>query len=165
MRYWFARMRERADEKYPAQLAYLMEEHGFSRAHANAVVMYCRGSVSSKRHDSVADYMAKLDRTQARTIRAIFTAITERYPDLEATVAWNQPMLKRGAHYVFGVSATKGYLLLGPWCADVTERFAPRLRGYEVNKKTVRVPSDWKPDAALLRAFVKARLEELPEGE
>jgi len=34
------------------------------------------------------------------------------------------------------------------------------LSGYTVNKTTFIVPVDWKVDAALLRAMVKARLAE-----
>jgi uncharacterized protein YdhG (YjbR/CyaY superfamily) len=35
-----------------------------------------------------------------------------------------------------------------------------KLAGYKVNKTTFIVPVDWKVDAALLRAMVKARLAE-----
>jgi uncharacterized protein YdhG (YjbR/CyaY superfamily) len=35
-----------------------------------------------------------------------------------------------------------------------------KLTDYTVNKHTVVVPVDWKVDAALLRAMVKARLAE-----
>jgi uncharacterized protein YdhG (YjbR/CyaY superfamily) len=35
-----------------------------------------------------------------------------------------------------------------------------KLSGYKVNKHTFVVPVDWKVDASLLRAMVKARLAE-----
>jgi uncharacterized protein YdhG (YjbR/CyaY superfamily) len=46
----------------------------------------------------------------------------------------------------------------------VIAAFADRLKtdGYKVNKKTIQVPSDWKPDAKLLRDLVDARIAELP---
>jgi hypothetical protein len=34
---------------YDEQMALLQGDHGFSRAHANAVVMYTRGSTTSRR--------------------------------------------------------------------------------------------------------------------
>ncbi|NDA58106.1 MAG: DUF4287 domain-containing protein, partial [Actinobacteria bacterium] len=38
MRYWHSVMKDIVDLKYPQQIAYLKEEHGFSQAHANALV-------------------------------------------------------------------------------------------------------------------------------
>jgi uncharacterized protein YdhG (YjbR/CyaY superfamily) len=38
----------------------------------------------------------------------------------------------------------------------VLDAFRPRLTGYEVNKKTLRVPSDWPVDGALLCDMVTA---------
>jgi hypothetical protein len=42
----------------------------------------------------------------------------------------------------------------------VLDAFAPRLTGYKVNKKTIEVPADWKPDKELLRDMVAARIAE-----
>jgi uncharacterized protein YdhG (YjbR/CyaY superfamily) len=39
--------------------------------------------------------------------------------------------------------------------------FRPRLEGYEVNKKTIKVPFDWKVDKKLLCDMVAARLAEI----
>ena len=47
--------------------------------------------------------------------------------------------------------------------AHAGENVLGRLKGLEVNKKTVRVPADWKVDAALLRLMVKERLAELDD--
>ena len=49
MSYWFGVMAELEARKYPEQMAYLQENHGFSRAHANALIMHSRGSTSSRR--------------------------------------------------------------------------------------------------------------------
>ncbi|NCA26336.1 MAG: DUF4287 domain-containing protein [Actinobacteria bacterium] len=54
MRYWFAVMKDLSHLKYPQQIAFLKEEHGFSQAHANALVMYSRGSKSSRRFDNLS---------------------------------------------------------------------------------------------------------------
>ena len=69
-------------------------------------------------------------------------------------------MLRDGTKYVFGISATKGYLLMAPWSTDVIADFLPKLEGYKVNKKTIQIPSDWEIDAKLLLQIVKARLAE-----
>ena len=55
---------------------------------------------------------------------------------------------------MFGVSGTKGHLLLAPMGSGVLDAMRPRLVDYTVLKKTVRVPSDWSVDGALLRELV-----------
>ena len=47
MAYWFDVMAELAERTYPEQISYLRENHGFTQAHANALVMYSRGSTTT----------------------------------------------------------------------------------------------------------------------
>ena len=153
-------MAELVDQKYPEQIAHLRENYGFTQAHANALVMYSRGSKSSKRFATPTKYFQSLEPTQAKTAKAIFKAITEKYPELKLVIAWNQPMLTFGKHYVFGVSAAKKHILFAPWSTDVIEKFSAKLKDYDVKKKTISVPNDWIVDEKLLQAMVKARLLE-----
>ncbi len=158
---WLDRLAELGDAKYPDQIAYLRENHGFSQAHANALVMYVRNSPTSKRFRTPEDYFARLDPVAAGTARAIFAAITTVHPDLELVIAWNQPMLRVDGKYVIGLSAAKHHLLLNPFSGDVLATFADDLADYEVNKKTFKVPLDWTIDTKLLLGITKARLAEL----
>jgi uncharacterized protein len=158
---WLDRLAELGDAKYPEQVAFLRENHGFSQAHANALVMYTRNSPTSRRYNGPADYFRSLDPVARKTAKAVFAAITAMYPDLELVIAWNQPMLRTNGAYVIGLSAAKHHLLLNPFSADVLAAFADELRDYEVNKSTFRIPLDWKVDSALLRGMVAARLAEL----
>lgn len=158
--YWIGLLKDLGDAKYPEQIAYLRENYGFSQAHANAVVMYVRGSKSSKRFDKPKDFFDKLDPVAAKTAKKIFKEIQAKYPKLEFVIAWNQPMLRMGKNYVFGLSVSKKHILIAPWSTDVLQKFTPKLSEYEVNKKTFAVPLDWKVDAKLLQAMVKARLAE-----
>jgi uncharacterized protein YdhG (YjbR/CyaY superfamily) len=123
--------------------------------------MHHRGSTSSKRHDSVDELLDSLPAAHADLTRRIFSAITKKYPRLELVVAWNQPMLKSGKDYVIGVSASKNHLTIGPWGDEPMRVFAAALAGYEANKKTFKVPLDWKVDATLLNRLVKYRLDEI----
>jgi len=161
MSFWFATMKELKGQKYPEQIAYLRENYGFSQAHANALVMYSRGSTSSKRFETPKDYFATLDAKQVKTVKAIFKAITSKYPELELVIAWNQPMLRSGKDYIFGVSAATNHILMAPFSKDVLEKFTPKMKDLDVNKKTIGVPNDWAVDAKLLQSIVKARLAEL----
>jgi len=98
---------------------------------------------------------------RAGTARRILETIEERFSGLERVVAWNQPMLKSGDEYVFGLSVLTGHLLLGPWGDHAIDAVRHLLEGYQVNKKTVKVPVDWEVDGDLLAAMVEHRLAEL----
>jgi uncharacterized protein YdhG (YjbR/CyaY superfamily) len=163
MSHWFAIMAKLGGKKYPEQIAHLRENHGFSQAHANALVMYSRGSKSAKRHASPADYFKSIDPKQAKKIREIIKVITTKYPDLELVIAWNQPMLKKGKEYIFGASVSKNHISIAPW-GDVLKIYGPKfekLEGIRVTKKTIAIPNDWIVDAKLIRAMIAACLKEL----
>ena len=160
MAYWFAAMKKLEGKKYPEQIAFLRENYGFSQAHANAVVMYSRGSVSAKRFETPAQYYKSIDATQAKTARAIFKAISTKYPKAELVIAWNQPMMRIGEKYVFGLSASKNHMSMSPWSTNVIAKFAPKMKDLVLLKKTIRIPNDWDVDAKLIVAMVKARLAE-----
>ena len=74
MSYWFSVMEEIADQKYPEQIGYLRENYSFAQAHANALVMYSRGSKSSRRFATPAEYFKVLEPKHANAVRAIFKA-------------------------------------------------------------------------------------------
>jgi uncharacterized protein YdhG (YjbR/CyaY superfamily) len=161
MKYWFGVMKEIADRKYPEQIAFLKEEHGFSQAHANALVMYSRGSKSSRRFDDFAGFLKKHDAVKQKTVKKIFSVIEKKFPKLELVIAWNQPMLKSGNSYVFGVSVSKNHILIAPFNANVLKTMSKDLENYKVNKKTVQVPVDWKVDEKLLNKMIALNLKEL----
>lgn len=161
MSYWFKVMKDLEGEKYPVQVSHLRENYGFSQAHANALVMYSRGSTSSKRFETPAEYFKTVSPTQAKTMKAIFKAMTTKYPQLELVVAWNQPMLKFEKHYIFGISAATNHILIAPWNQDVLKKYTPKFKDFKVNKKTIALPNDWEVDARLLQAMMKDSLAAL----
>lgn len=160
MSYWFSVMKDLEGAKYPEQIAFLRENHGFSQAHANALVMYSRGSLSARRFNTPTQFYQSVGKDQAKTMRAIFKAITTKYPKAELVIAWNQPMVKIDGHYVFGASASSKHILISPWSADVIAAFAPKMEDLVVKKNTIGVPNDWEVDTKLILAMVKARLAE-----
>ena len=152
--HWLKLLAPLRGHPYPEQMALLQGRHGFSRTHANALVMYFRGSKSSRRFSTLAEYVAQFPDQRAATLKKIFSAARKAHRDAEVVIAWNQPMLKVGETYVFGVSAMKTYLLLGIFSNDVRKQMTARFKDYEQNKKTVRLPADWKVDAKLLEEIV-----------
>lgn len=161
MSYWFKVMKELEGEKYPVQIAHLKENYGFSQAHANALVMYSRGSESSRKFDTPAQYYKTIDPVQVKTLKAIFKAMQSKYPELELVIAWNQPMLKKGKNYLFGCSAAANHILIAPWDQDVLKKYTPKFKDYKVNKKTIALPNDWEVDSKLLQAMMKDSLSKL----
>lgn len=161
MKHWFAVMKSVAGKRYPEQIAHLRENYGFSQVHANALVLFSRGSTSAHRHATPTDYFKSIDPQQARTMRAMFKVLRTKYPELKLVIAWNQPMLRTEKDYVFGASATAKYLLINLSSHAVIYSFAPKLKGYRVLKYTITIPNDWEIDEKLLLAMAKARLAEL----
>jgi uncharacterized protein YdhG (YjbR/CyaY superfamily) len=153
-------MKDLEGAKYPEQVANLRENHGFSQAHANALVMYSRGSLTARRFETPTQFYKSIGKDQAKTMRTIFKAITTKYPKAELVIAWNQPMVKIDGHYVFGASASSKRILISPWSADVIATFASKMAELVVKKKTIGVPNDWDVDTKLILALVKARLAE-----
>jgi uncharacterized protein YdhG (YjbR/CyaY superfamily) len=158
MKYWFAVMKKLDSKKYPEQISHLRENYGFSQAHANALVMFSRGSVSSRRHETPADYFKSIKPEQAKTMKKIFKAIQSKFPKLELVIAWNQPMLKNGDEYIFGASAATNHILIAPWDQQVLKEFTPHFAQYRVNKKTIALPNDWPVDEKVLQKMIKASI-------
>ena len=159
--HWLGLIAERAGQRYPEQLAYLMEDHGFSRAHANAVVMYARGSTTSRRFATLDDYLADKDPVGAATVRAMFDGLVARHPGSHIEIAWNQPFLTLDRRRLFSVGVLQGHLLAAPWSVEVLDAFRAELteaHGLTVNRKTFRLPLDWTVDTALLDGIVAAEL-------
>lgn len=161
---WISRVKDLGDVKYPEQIAYLRENYGFSQAHANALVMYVRGSASSKRHNTTSDYFTSIDAQAAKTMKAIFSVITKKFPDLELVIAWNQPMLRIGKQTIFGMSASKNHITINPFSKDVLQTHEAKLSKFVVNKHTFQVPIDWVPVQSLLHSLIRDRIREIQES-
>jgi uncharacterized protein YdhG (YjbR/CyaY superfamily) len=159
MSFWFAQMAEISDKKYPEQIAYLRENFGFTQAHANALVLYSRGSTTSVRYENMGQYLAQFDETKQETVRSIFTAMTEKYPTMHVVIAWNHPFGKIADRFIVGVSVHQKHILLGPARTEVLTDLASELAPYVVNKKTFKVPVDWKVDAKLMQQIVELTIK------
>jgi uncharacterized protein YdhG (YjbR/CyaY superfamily) len=160
MSHWFKVMDDVKGKRYPEQMALLQEVHGFSRAHANALVMYTRGSISAHRHSGIASYYKSVDPIQARTLRKIFKVVKVKYPKLDLVIAWNQPILRKGTMYVLGAGVAKNHILLNPFSKKVLDSVMGKFPDYVTNKQTIKIPNDWLVDEDLVLALVRSRLKE-----
>lgn len=161
MSYWHRVMKDIKELKYAEQIAYLKENYGFSQTHANALVLYSRGSTTSKRFSTLDDYLKPHDKEKQAKVREIFQFIQKQFPKLELVIAWNQPMLKLDNSYIFGLSIAKNHLTLAPFNAEVLKAMKADFKGYEMNKKTFKVPTDWQVDKPLLKKLIRNCLDAL----
>lgn len=158
--HWLALLAEAPEARYPEQMA-LLQEHGLSRTHANALVQFARGSTTSRRFTTLDGYLSDADPVGAATLRTILEGLVARHPGSTIAFAWNQPFLVIDGQRRFSVAMTGSHLLAAPWSAEVLDAFRDRLRdehGLVVNRKTFRLPFDWPVDTALLDALVAAEL-------
>jgi uncharacterized protein YdhG (YjbR/CyaY superfamily) len=161
MSFWFSVMKKIESEKYPQQVAYLKKKYAFSQTHANALVMYARGSKSAKRFATPTEYYKSLQPIQAKKVKQILNVIRKKYPKLDFVIAWNQPMLKHDNKYIFGVSTAKNHILIAPFNAKVFKQVSQDFADYRVNKKTIALPNDWKVDSKLLHKIIALAIKEV----
>lgn len=159
MKHWFAIMEKIEGQKYPEQIAYLRSKYKFSQVHANALVMYSRGSKSAHKFNSISDYYKSINTVQSKTIKSIFKIILDKYPALDLVIAWNHPMLKLNDQYIFGISTARNHILIAPFNSTVFKEFAPFFKEFKVNKKTIGLPNDWKVDKKLLLRLIATAIK------
>lgn len=158
MSFWFDQIAEISARKYLEQIAYLRENFGLTQTHANALVLYARGSTTSLKYENVEQYLAQFDYTKQETVRSIFRSMTNEYPTMQVVIAWNHPFGKIDDHYIIGVSVHQKHILLGPTHTGVLTKLTAELAPYIVNKKTFKVPVDWNVDAKLMCEIVELTL-------
>ena len=163
MQVWFDVFAEYVGKPYLSQVAVFRESHGFSQAHASAVVLFCRGSTTSRRYEDLDGYLEEHFVEKQALVRKIYGVIMTAHPELEQVIAWNQPMVKFGREYIFGLSVAKNHVLIAPFNSVVLEEFLPRLTALNLNKKTIQVPLDWDVDEQLLVDMVGRGIELVSE--
>ena len=159
--HWWGLLEQLDSERYPDQMALLQDVYGFSRTHANAAVMAYRGSPSSKRFSSPAEYFESLGPEHRAQAREILDGLQQRFPQLELVISWNQPILRVPTDYVFGLSASANHLSINPFSKSVLDAVAASWDGFDVLGHTIRVPLGAEVDTALLDDMVSRRLAEI----
>jgi len=162
--HWLSVLEESERSRYPDQMALLQEEKGFSRTHANALVMTFRGSPDQKRFASPSEHFENLDAVHRFLAEKIIRSIQESFPQLTLVMAWNQSILRCESGYVFGVSACTSHLSINPFTPEALRQLATRLGHLVVLKHTIQIPLDWEVDPDLLADMVTIRLRELEDG-
>ena len=112
-----------------------------------------------------AEFLDKIDNPEHRgRVEAVLRWVSERFPDLEARVAWNQPMFTHHGTFIIGFSLAKQHMAVAPEQVAV-ERFAQdfiRL-GYSHTKQLVRMPWSSEMDYDLLERIIAFNIADKAE--
>jgi uncharacterized protein len=94
--------------------------------------------MKSPRFNSVGEYLASVEPTEARTLRSVIDLILAKSPELESKISWNVPTIHRKGKYVAGICAYKHHLTFAPWSPCVIEDFkGPGRTGGRLGKFVV----------------------------
>lgn len=113
--------------------------------------------------DSLDAFYGSLDEKPRDAITRFVQHIATSNPELELVLAWNQPMFKKGRHYVVGFMPTAKHINLLTLTNDAVTHFAGELRGYRCGTRSISLPFDWNIDDDLLSRIVNFQVMNLPE--
>lgn len=109
-----------------------------------------------------ADYLAQIDNTQHRErTEEVLNWVTEKYPNLETKIAWNQPMFTDHGTFIIGFSIAKQHLAVAPEKAGI-DHFSDDIvqAGYDHTKQLVRIKWDGPVDYSLLERMIEFNIME-----
>ena len=107
--------------------------------------------------DTFAEFLAKIDNQQNREkLEKVLDWVIEKFPELEARIAWNQPMFTDHGTFIIAFSVSKKHLAVSPE-KSVIERFAPDIvkSGYDYTKMLIRIPWEMEVDYSLLEKLIE----------
>ena len=100
------------------------------------------------------------DDNRARIVE-VLNWVSERYPELELRIAWNQPMFTHHGTYIIGFSAASKHMAMAPERTTMI-RSEPVMceRGTDFGTMLARQPWNNPFDYELLDAFIQDQLTE-----
>lgn len=107
------------------------------------------------------EYFASLPAEQSEHISSLVNVVSERYPQLELVIAWNQPMFKLGGKYLVGFMPAKKHTNLLTVSDTAITTMNVELAGYKHGTRSISLPHGTTIDLGLLDRVVKLRAEEL----
>ncbi|WP_422387438.1 iron chaperone [Alkalicoccus halolimnae] len=88
------------------------------------------------------------------------------FPELEARIAWNQPVFTHHGTFIIGFSTSKKHLAAAPEPAGI-DRFAGEITeaGYDYTKQLIRIPWGTPVDFSLLKKIIQFNIEDKADCE
>ncbi len=96
------------------------------------------------------------DPQHAQRTKEVLDFITQKYPQLQHRIAWNQPMFTDHGTFIIGFSVSKKHMAVSPERAGIIH-FSNEIiqAGYEHSKELVRFPWDKPIDYRLLKKMIE----------
>lgn len=107
--------------------------------------------------DVFADFLNGIDNpAQRERVEEVLTWVKEKYPSLDTTVKWNQPMFTDHGTYIIGFSVSKKHLAVAPEavCLSHVEDDIVKA-GYDYTKEIIRIPWGSSIDYSLLEKMIE----------
>ncbi len=103
------------------------------------------------------DFLEHIDNPQNRArTEEVLDWVTQKFPNLETRIAWNQPMFTDHGTFIIGFSVSKNHLAVAPEKAGIA-RFSEEIvrAGYDHTKELVRIRWDGLVDYPLLEKMIE----------
>lgn len=104
-----------------------------------------------------AEFLSSMENPEHRKrMEEVFNWISEKYPNLEPVLKWNQPMFTDHGTYIIGFSVSKKHFAVAPERAGMVH-LADDIEksGYDYTKEIVRIPWDKPMDFSLLEKMIE----------
>ena len=109
---------------------------------------------------SVDEYLDRLEAGHRATLEKVRRAIHAAAPGAEECISYGVPGFRLGGRVLLHMGAAAKHCAMYPGAHPI-RALGKALAGYDTSKGTLRFPVGEPPPAALLRALVRARVEEL----
>ena len=109
---------------------------------------------------AISRHIGQFPPAQRRALSAIRSSLAALLPGAEEVVAWDMPSYRVDGDLVLSFSGFAEHNSLFPG-AGVVKAMRVALPDYETTKGTIHLPRDTAPPLAVLRAVVRARIEEI----
>ncbi len=111
--------------------------------------------------DDVTAYISAQPEPQRSTLTTMRATIGSLLPRAEECLAYGMPSWRVDGTAVAGIAASKAHCAFFPHSGTALDGLADRLAGYDLAKGTVRFAVDTPLPTPLVRAVIKARLDEV----
>jgi uncharacterized protein len=112
--------------------------------------------------DVFAEFLAKIDDPIHRErMEEIFEWITNKYPNLEKVIKWNQPMFTDHGTFIIGFSVSKKHIAVAPESVTITHVEDDIVKAvYDYTKEIIRIPWNKPVDYHLLEKMIDFNIKD-----
>jgi len=108
------------------------------------------------------DYLQTIEEGEKKErMRQILEPITEKFPELEKEIKWNQPMFTDHGTFILAFSVAKNHISISPE-TEALDHFEEQIKqaGYERTKMLFKIKWTEKIDYDLLDAMITYNIKE-----